>query len=512
VTSRAIRTRLAPGLIIALALSAGCGSTVSGGSQASSGAGNSAQLSTGGQQGNQGGNGGLTAPAGTGSSAFGAAGPSGTTAGGQSAQGGSLPSGGGGTTSTGGSRLIPANAPGITASTITIALGYSSDSGSADAGLGAAGAAASYDPRNVTDSVFAYANAHGGFAGRKLKAIYYNYSVAQDRTAQDQSACAHYTQDNKVFAIYTDTDELRACAEHAHVLAIATGAAETSQTFKKYPHYLDVSGLRLDRLGQVTVEGLVPQHYFTGKLGLLTWDDPDYRRTMADGYLPALSKHGIKPATDPVYVTVPQAAGALGDTTAAISNAVTKFKALGIDHVIIQDGAAGVFKGDGLTFEFMQQAKSQGYYPRYGGNADNDVGGTTNPTDEEDHMLVVSDSDLDSRADVGWHLNAQREKCYQIEAAAGYPVKQSNGNDEAQAAVSCELAWFLQRVLNNMSFITVDNFLQAVTGLGTSYQSTLVYGTYLAPGRRDGSDDVRVLEYLVSCSCTQYKGPPYRVG
>ena len=506
--SRVTRGTTAAGIAGAILLLAGCGSTVAGaGAQQANG--NSSNLSAPTQQ-----LGGTSAPAVGSTGAAGAAGSSGGAqaggAGSGSAGFGSTGSAGGGSATTNG--LVPADAPGITASTIYIGIGYSSSANAGDAAIGAAGAGATYDARNVTDAAFAYANAHGGFAGRRLKAIYYDYNLTDDRSAQDASACASYTQDNKVFAIYTDTDELRACAEHAHALALSMGAAETSDTFKKYPHYIDAAGMAFDRSGNVTVEGLFQQHYFTGKLGLVTWDDPTYRRAVQTGYLPAMARHGISLATDVVYIPVSQNANDISGSSAAISNAVTKFKTLGVDHVIIQDGAAGVWKGDGLTFEFQQQAKSQSYKPRYGGNTSIQAGGSINPSDQEDTELEVSDSDLEAADDAGWHLNAAREKCFKIEADAGYPVKPGNGNDEAQAALDCDTAFFLQRLINSLGVITVDNVLAAANGLGTSFSSALVYGTNLFPGRRDGSDYVRVLEYFASCSCTKYKNAPYRVG
>ena len=486
-----------------------CGSTVVGaGGQA--GAGNTSGLSAPAQQ--SGGSAtqanGLSGPAGAG--AVGGSQLSGSATGSGGVTGGGATTGVG--TGASGGGTVPANAPGITSSSIYIGIGYSSSANAGDAAIGAAGAGATYDARDVTNAAFAYANAHGGFAGRQLKAIYYDYNLTDDRSAQDASACASYTQDNKVFAIYADTDELRACAEHAHALAISMGAAEITDTFKKYPHYIDVAGMAFDRSGAVTVEGLYQQHYFTGKLGLITWDDPTYRLAVQNGYLPALARHGIKLATDPVYIPVAQNANDISGSSAAISNAVTKFSTLGIDHVIIQDGAAGVWKGDGLTFEFQQQAKSQQYKPRYGGNSSIDAGGSINPSDQEDTELEVSDSDFEAADDAGWHLNAVREKCFKIEADAGYPVKAGNQNDEVEAALDCDVAFFLQRILNSLSLITVDNVLQAADGLGSSFSSALVYGTNLFPGRRDGSDYVRVLEYFNSCTCTKYKNAPYRVG
>src|SRR4051812_10814835 len=92
----------------------------------------------------------------------------------------------------------------------------------------------------------------------------------------------------------------------------------------------------MDSNAVVTANGLFNAGYFAGKLGMVTWDDPDYRYTMTQGYLPTLASHGITPI-ETVYIGVPQQLGALGDMSSAVSSAVAKFKAEGIDHVIIQD-------------------------------------------------------------------------------------------------------------------------------------------------------------------------------
>jgi hypothetical protein len=408
------------------------------------------------------------------------------------------------------SRFIPARGPGITDKYIYVGVGYSSQSAAGDRAIGGAGAAPSYDARDVFNSVVDYANNHGGFAGRRLKPLYRDFSLTEDFNTQWQSACAYWTQDNKVFAIGSGNDIINACVERAHAVGIGGGAG-TTKTYKKYPHIVDPNGTASDRLGRVTVVGLHNAGYFGGKLGLVTWDDPTYREALKTGYIDTLTGYRIKPLAI-AYITVPQQFQALGDMTAAVSSAVAKFKGLGIDHVMIQDGPAGVWSGDGLTFEWEQGAKSQRYYPRYGGNANNAPGFAVNPHDEEDHELAVDGSDNDKANDVGWHTNQTREKCFKIEADAGYPVSSSNTNDEGIAASVCDAVFFLQRVVNASSVLSNDEFVRITETLGKSFPSALIYGTYLFPGRHDGGNMVRTEEYLQSCSCLKYKGPPVYTG
>jgi len=404
------------------------------------------------------------------------------------------------------SRYLAATGPGVTRRAIYIGVGWSSQSAQADKALGAGSAGPSYDTRNVLNAVISYANRHGGFAGRVLKPLYYDYNVTTDISTQDQSACAYWTQDNKVFAITAGTDIRDACAEKAHAIPMGAGSA-TSETYRKYPHLIDTAAIAFDRLGAVTVSGLYKAGYFTGKLGIVTWDDPNYRLTIAKGYMPALSSRHITPLRI-AYITVPQQFGSISDSSAQIASEVAKFKALGIDHVIIQDGPAGVFVGDGISFEWMNYAKSQNYKPRYGGNTYLIPGDSIKPDDQQDHELAIDDSDIDPANDAGWHANTARQLCWTIEADAGYPVNPSNGNDEAVAGASCDSVFLLQRVINASQVVSNDAFIETAAKLGTSFRSALVYGTKLFPGRRDGSDMVRTEEYFSSCKCVKYQGPP----
>jgi hypothetical protein len=409
------------------------------------------------------------------------------------------------------SRFVRASAPGVTPTSVFVGVSYSSQSAAGDRAIGAAGAQPTYDARDVFNAVANYANSHGGFAGRKLKAYFYDYNLTDDQSTQDQSACAFWTQDHKVFSIGATSTILTACAEKAGAIPVG-GGATTSQTFAKYPHLIDPDGIAFDRLGRVTVSGLSKVHYFGGKLGLVTWDDPTYRLAIKNGYLPALSAIHVKP-TQIAYVLVPQQLQAVGDMTAAVSSAVAKFKSLGIDHVMIQDGAAGVFGGDGLTLEWFDQSRSQQYFPRYGMNPYNNPGAwQLNDSKEMDHGLAVDSADYDVSKDAGWRRNNFREQCFKIEADAGFPVRSSNPNDEAIAGQACDYVFFLQRVLNGLSAISADGFITGAERLGTSLPSATIYGTNLFPGRRDGGDELRPEEYLDSCKCLRYEGPPAYAG
>src|SRR3954454_9825616 len=134
---------------------------------------------------------------------------------------------------------VVATAAGITADTVYTGVGYSSQEASADSAIGASGAAPSYDSRNVMNAVINYANAHGGFAGRKLKALYYDFNLTDPQDVQQQAACDHWTHDNKSFVLPArGSDIMRSCAEKAGGVSLGLGGAVAS-TYQKFPHYVD---------------------------------------------------------------------------------------------------------------------------------------------------------------------------------------------------------------------------------------------------------------------------------
>ena len=404
--------------------------------------------------------------------------------------------------------LVAPQGPGVTATTVNVGLVYSSDAAAGDAAIGAAGASAG-DTRTYYTAMANYLNAHGGLAGHRISILWFDVKTASAETVeqQEQSACAFWTQDHKVLALPGGNDILNACAEKAHAFAVGVGS-EVSSTFQKYPHYVDPVSFRIDRLGPVTVNGLDSQKYFAGKLGLVTWDDPNYVFAMQHGYAPALAAKHIA-YRDVAYIGVPQTLGAVSDMSAAVRSAIVKFQSEGIDHVIVQDGPAGVWAGTGLTFEWFNQAKSQHYYPRYGMNSYNSPGWSVLPADQQHGGLAVTWADNDPSYDAGWKVNQARVACFKIMNDAGVTVNGSNLNAEGVAAGACDIFSVMKLALDHAPNLTADGFIAGVNQLTRGFPSALVYGTHLSPTQHDGGDKVRNSYFDDACSCMKFTGAPY---
>src|SRR5207302_4966680 len=180
-----MRTRYVTSFAVIAALTAACGSTV----QTTQSTVGVAPTGVGSTSGATSGDSSLSVPStAAGGTASGSVGGTTATGSGTTATGGTTPTGTGSTSgspvgagSTAHSGAAAVEAPGITASTIYLGFEYSSSTAAADRAVGAAGAAPSYDFRDVINAAVDYANKHGGFAGRMLKGVYYDVNVANPK-------------------------------------------------------------------------------------------------------------------------------------------------------------------------------------------------------------------------------------------------------------------------------------------------------------------------------------------
>ena len=513
-------TGVALAAALALALSA-CGSTVaqngtaggalqqqSGGQGLGTTAGGSTQAGTSGL--------GTTTGTGVGTGA-------GTTAGGSVGSGGagtapglvaagSTGSTGAGSTTNGGAGSMASgvSGPGITASEVKLGIPYCNDCASANAAVGAGGQDPG-DTRRYYQAVLDDVNGHGGVLGRKVVGDFQQISVSDNIDASAQSLCEKYTKDTKVAAFVFRGDLAAECGRKAGITVL--GAVGTGAAYAKYPDLFSPSDVPLEALSGSTVGAMVKAGWQkpstawpTGKIGLITWDDNDYRYAMANGYLKSMHAHGLK-ETDVRYIAVPQNANAIADASAAISSAVLSFRQKGIDHVFIGDGPAGIFSGVGLTLLFLQNAKSQGYKPRYGFNSNNGPDYQNHPKDQLVGMIAIDSYDTKAANDTGIALNPVRERCFSLMRKKGLPV----GDDQTQtiAVNACEIGWFLSALLNKAGGSELSRVVAAGEAMGTSYRSPLTYGSRLAPGRHYGVYLFRNEQFDEGCQCLKYTSAPF---
>ena len=429
--------------------------------------------------------------------------------------GGSATGGGGtGTASGSTSGAAPGSGggtgPGVTDSTIALGIPYCNDCASANAALGAGGEDPG-DTRRYYQAALDEVNARGGVAGRELVPVFHEISVSDDIAVSQQEACETFTKDNEVLMMFFRGEIIYECGLDAGILV--GGGDGSGPVFEKFPNVFSPASIRLERLFQVTVRAMVKAGWHkpsppwpTGRIGLLTWDTPDYRYGMEHGYLAGLREAGLK-AQDVRYIAVPASGDSIAEASAAISNAVLSFRSQGIDHVFIGDGQAGIFAGAGLTFLFLSNAKSQDYFPRYGFNGNNAPDFDSHPKDQLEGMLAIDSFDTEPANDEGIELNPVRERCFDVMEEAGLPVGQSQ--TQLAAIASCEIAWFTEAVVSRASDTTLPSMIAAGESLGTSFRSPYNYGNRLGPGQHDGVALFRSLQWDDGCGCIEYTSAPF---
>ena len=420
-----------------------------------------------------------------------------------------------------GGPTLAALGPGITATTIYIGAGYVKNQEVGNEAIGGGGAGGG-DIRDAYNVVIEDINKHGGIAGRKLVPIYAGVDATSAQTVdqQLQASCAKWTQDNKVFVILGGQLPVeRECAKEAGAVEFwaPSGSNTVPETFQQYPHFVEITGLNLVRLGPVTIDGLARQGYFDrgARIGIVSWDDPAYREGVTKGLIPALRAHGLGVATEPVYVHVPENLQDIGGSAADVNSAVLRFSSQRIDHVLLLDGPAGIFGGAGLGFEFLNRAEAQHYRPTYGFNDNNlpvdALESGLYPPSQLRGSISVSWLNGDKSTDAGWHPNSARERCEALMRKNG--VDMSNVNARAFAIEACDELWFFQAVTARMGDapLSADNFMAAVNALGTQFAAAGTYGTRFTPARHDGVAAARIMKFVDSCTCYQYVTDPYSV-
>jgi hypothetical protein len=500
------------------ALIAGCGTTVSGASK----------LSTDGSD-----NFGVGGPAAPGTSA----GPGGTAVGGGtgpgSGTGGSSTAGGQFTSGAGGSSLAGGaggNGHGVTATTIYIGMVEAVNTDKVNAATGVSNAALG-DPLADAKAVVDYINKHGGVAGRKLELVTYpiDSTSTADIETQWAAACAKFTQDNpRVFAsLDAGTASYRRCMQNAGVVQVDDDLPQASASeFRSYPGFVELGYPNLNRLAAEQVTALADQNYFqpwntvtgqpakTGKakVGIVTYDTPDYAEAVDGILVPRLKQLGYNPLVERINDV--SRASDYGGQSAAVKSAELKFASSGVDHVIMFEGNGG------LSLFFMNNASSQDYHPRYGVNSSSALevlveGHEAQPS--QAHGAVgfgwIPGFDLPAaqNPDNGPYSNPARRQCLAI--MADYGITFPSSNAEGEALGLCSRLFLIQMALNaTPKLITRNTFVHAVDAIGSRFTGGGTLGEFLGPGRHDGVSKIYYWHWVDSCptgggGCMTYTGP-----
>jgi ABC-type branched-subunit amino acid transport system substrate-binding protein len=456
----------------------------------------------------------LAALAEGGGAALGAEGPLGSA-------GTSAAAGAAGVATSTGKYVVP---PGVTDTEIAIGLLYTVNGAAANAALGAAGITQG-DERANYRILINDINANGGIAGRKIVPVFHGLDATSTQSLDSlfQAACDDLTQDHKVFAAFSGSNEtFRECVSSRGVLPIDNGGLTLAgaDTFRKYADYIEISTINLDRMMTLMLEGVNAQGYFGGwspqlgrpvagraKVGVVLWDLPAFRNAADKVLVPGLRNLGYAPANgDVIRIPYPTRNTDLGASTAAVSSAVLKLNSSGVSHVFLLD-ATGV-----LTLLFSQEAETQGYKPRYGSNTQNgwqalaDAGSV--PAGQLPGVVGIGwlpsiDVPATENTDNGPYSSEARRRCMKLMKDNGETY--ADVNAAAVALGACDSFWFFREVMKLAPPpISRANYLLGVHALGGNFQSTGVFATRFDPTHHDGAAAYRHWSYVPRCQCVSY--------
>ena len=519
---------------------AGCGSTVQVGSSGTAGVqglGATGGIDGGGGLGSPGnGTGTGTAGGGTGatSGTLGTAG-SGST-GGSGGAGGSVGSGGSaGATGNGGAGNGSGPAPGVTgrggtglgvtATTITVGASITSNGDAANAAIGASGITKG-DERGNINALVAEINAHGGVAGRRLVVVIHPYDAqsTQPGSTQDAAACADFTQDHKVVAVFSTglTEAFAQCLKKEGVVQFSAGAlvGMDKAFLRTYPDDFQLGTMTQERILTDTVGALTRQKYFTGwntltgqpaagaaKLAVLSYDGPSFQNAVKGSLLPALSAAGHPVSSgDVFFVHQPQSQSDVSGLVAGIKSATLRMQQDGVTHLVFNDN-------NGLLLGiFSTNAQSQQYFPRFG------VTSGAGPQAIYDSGLVKANQ-LNGLAGNGWLptidlpaadgsklATSATARCLEImKRRTGQTYTSTNA--ASIALIDCDSFFLFAEAMAKAPSLSPAGLVSGMEALGGSYTSALLPASYLSAQQHDNGVRAFDLNWVASCNCVRYTSP-----
>ncbi len=489
-------------VLLTLALSAACGTTVPVTQQSLSssgdGLGPTSAATTGGA---------VTDPTTGGAGTTGAAGTGSTT--GTSAVGSSGSTGRSGST---GSVSLPTSRPvvGGARTPVEVGLLVTKDLGAATEALGAKGLSTGDGAAQARASV-ALLNARGGLAGHPVKPVVFVQDPTRDAISQYQAACSMFFDDHKVRAVvaWGLIPTVQSCAEKHGAPFVTSGNRTTARSVLDARRLTAVpSQVSLDRMVPVWIASLKAQGYFAPtsateqvRIGLLFNEDNDFANVPAL-VKAALSSNGLTlgpqqsmPGSDDTSKT--PAASSAG------SNAALKFASQRVNRVITVDKS-----GQALAY-FAIAAATQGYYPTLG------LSSLELPNALR---TVLSARQLQGAKGIGWLPPTDRP-------ASGQPAQSANATACVKAMTAaqqdmtattlrmsaltiCDSTLLLGAAWTDPA-LTAASFLTGLTALGSRFGATMALADDFS-GRRDGAAAYRALSYQSGCDCFQYSGAQAR--
>lgn len=373
---------------------------------------------------------------------------------------------------------------------------YLSGADQAAGALGISGLATG-DAMAQARAVANYLNARGGLAGHPIDLRDGGMSASSALSDQEGTyaqACASLVEDQKVSYVVSyvnlTSSRLACYAKHGVTVLDDQSAVIDSAGTHYASSFAGPGELAPGRATQVLIDALWRRGWLnpSSKVGTLVPDNPDGVEVETRYLIPALARHGLKPAAT-------ERAGK-GTSTANQSGTVVKFRSAGVDRVIPMLQS---------PLFLMEAAESQGYHPAYAMNSGFGPGALLEGT--------VPKAQLKNAAGIGWSkfldigsgtrpgpASANETLCFALMAKAGQ--QSTDATTQAFQASLCDVLMFLKSTADR--FGLGADLLDQVRSQGLAFGPADTYAIRMQPRRADGVAAYRDLTFDDSCSCFQY--------
>jgi hypothetical protein len=384
----------------------------------------------------------------------------------------------------------------------TAALGTFANSAGLNASIG--------DLNAYQDALIAWVNKSGGLAGRRLTPVFFQADISAGNQRNDAARCATWAEDNRVYAaqaaVYQGGGAVPCLAQRG-VVSISTleTAPGSVDDFTRYsPYYYAPGVMETVSLARSYVTGLHEARFFTpsSKVGLLYFDFPEYRVAKERGLKPALSRYGLKVASE-YAITYNGNASELGAISAAVQSAELRFATEGVREVLFLDA------GGTLALLFMQSAQNQGQSFGYGLNSTSDAAfleGQSGLSSQLSRAVVAGAMPgRDTQDMASAPRNPDRDRCLAILRAAGYTITSSV--DRKAVFGYCSFYFFLKAAFDRASSFDPRGLAKGVLAMGRSPGTAAASnGDDFSLGHPWGAARYAIARWRSGCSCFKYDG------
>ena len=358
------------------------------------------------------------------------------------------------------------------------------------------------DAQAQAKAVFAWVNAHGGLAGRRIAASYSAVS-AQDALNNPQlaqeTACRKLTEDDKVSFVVSYVNlfpATMACFAQGRAAVVDDQSLLTDDDQRRYGAFLAAPGdYSAGRLLRELVDALWRTGWLTAtsKVGAYHWDDPAMGRIVKEALVPALARHGLK-------LTAEEAVSSSAAGVSQNSGVVVRLRAAGVDR-IIPVLANPIF--------LMQAASSQHYNPRYALYSSFGPGALVETAAPKDQLVGSAGIGWQPYLDIGGGkkpgpVSTNETLCFDLMDKAGQ--RSTSATTKGLQLNLCSVILYLKYAADRLGGVPGDLVVAAHRAVGATFRPADTFRSDVSR-RVDGASAYRDLAYDQDCSCYQYTSP-----